>query len=80
MFQPMTKRWVSQSDIPVTSWQRGSMTLHKDSNLSRCRLMSMILMDQSNNMKLFRKPTADDLALGPELIAHGLRPPGGEHQ
>jgi hypothetical protein len=42
--------------------------------------MSMILMDRLNNMKLFRKPTADDLALGPELIAHGLRPPGGEHQ
>jgi hypothetical protein len=44
------------------------MLLHKDSNLSKRRLMSMMLTDGSDNTKVFHKPVTDDLVWGPESI------------
>jgi hypothetical protein len=57
-----------QSVVLVTSWKRGSMVQHKDSNLNRHLLMSMMLMDRPSNTELFHKPADADLVLGPESI------------
>jgi hypothetical protein len=46
--------------------------MHEDSNLNRYRLISMMLMDRPDSMKLFNKPTEDGLTLGPESTARGF--------
>jgi hypothetical protein len=39
MLQLNTRRWLSRSGILVMSWQRESMAMHEDSNLSKPLLM-----------------------------------------
>jgi hypothetical protein len=75
MFQPRAGRWVSWSDILVTSWRRGSVTVPKDSNLNRRCLMSMMSTDRPGNMEHFCKLTRDELALGSELVTQGFHLP-----
>jgi microcompartment protein CcmK/EutM len=48
------------------------MTLHKNSNLSGCRLMLIMLMDRSGNTELLHRPACDGMASGPELITLGF--------
>jgi hypothetical protein len=51
------------------------MALHKYSNLNRCHLMSMMLMDRTSNTELFRILAKGDLELGPELVTQGFHLP-----
>jgi hypothetical protein len=72
MFELRVSRYASQSGIRVTSWQRGNMALHKDSNQNRNCLMPLTLMGRSGSMELFHKPVEDESALGPNSIAQGF--------
>jgi hypothetical protein len=51
--------------------------MHEDSNMNSHRLISMMLMNRPDNMKLFNKPTKDGLTLGPESTARGFFFPDG---
>jgi hypothetical protein len=72
MLQSKAGGWFSRSGVPRTSWQRDSMVLYKDSNLSRPRPM---YMDQSKGMELVHKPTRYVLVLVPKLTTQDVHHP-----
>jgi hypothetical protein len=70
-----TESWKigARSSILVSSWQRGSTPVHKDSNLSRCCLVPKMLRDQLDNMESLRRSACDGSTLGHESITRGFR-------
>jgi hypothetical protein len=80
MFQSKAGRYLSQSCVPVMSWRRGNMALHKDSNMNRTRLMLMMLADRPYIRSFFIQQHKVSWRWTPSQQLEVSVFPGGEHQ